>query len=533
MNIVANRFRSLICKLAGTVAVSLFGWNASAAPAPKLEFSAFDLQLAQGISSSPGLAAFYGANGLRPVFTGDDSSAEARRQALIAAMRTAPAHGLPASRYGAAELESLSDGVDPQTEARFARALALWSGDVGNGLVDPRKTDPMNKRDVIDVDLVAVMTAMLGGDPAKAIEAIAPRSQDYLRLKAMLGDTVKLVVPSHLAEITDGVYKPGSRGPGVAELRDRLASIGFTAGAADPTLFDDALADALSRYQDAAGLPADGVAGPQTIGRLNGGAGPEARRLMIAMERMRWLNGHDLSARHIWVNVPSFMAEIRDAGETEFETRVVVGKPDPDWETPEFSDVMEFVVPNPRWNVPQSIAAASYLGKLRANPNALSHLDVVDRNGRIVPRSQVDFNRYSDRNFPYRLRQKPSADNALGLVKFMFPNPWNIYLHDTPSKSLFGNRDRASSHGCVRIGDPFDLAYRLLRGNSDDPQALFQRMLDTGEEKWIKLKEPLPIHLVYFTAIPSADGRLRTYRDVYGRDALVWQAMQKASQPGS
>ncbi|TKW66218.1 MAG: peptidoglycan-binding protein [Paracoccus denitrificans] len=531
MNEFANRLRRAALMGAALAALPV---AVAAFPAPKLDFNDFEMQLAETVASDPGLAAFYGAHALQPVFLGDEAAP--RRAALLDAVATAPQHGLPPQRYNTAGLSRDTSASDVATEILYARALSRWANDVSNGLVDPSDTDSMNKREVIPVDMAALLEGMTASDPAVALAALPPQNPEYLLMKDMLSKQASMVAPPGTPEVASGVYKVGAKGPEVANLRLRLASIGFEAAtpAQDAQLFDEGLADLVASYQQAAGLPDDGVAGPKTLAQLNGtGTGSQTRRLMIAMERMRWLNGHDLGARMVWVNIPSYMGEIREGGQTTFETRVVVGKSDPDWETPEFSETMEFVVPNPRWNVPRSIAAQSYLSKLRANRYAVAHLDVVDRNGRVIPRDQIDFNKYSDSSFPYTLRQKPSEDNALGLVKFMFPNPWNIYLHDTPSKGLFSNTNRAASHGCVRVGKPFDLAYELLRGNSDDPKALFERVLSTGEERWIKLEEPLPIHLVYFTTIPGPDGQLRNYADVYGRDARVWEAMQKAAEAGS
>ena len=167
-----------------------------------------------------------------------------------------------------------------------------------------------------------------------------------------------------------------------------------------------------------------------------------------------------------------------------------------------------------------------YLPRLQANRHALSHLDVVDGQGRVLSRDGIDFARYSAASFPFRLRQKPSDDNALGVVKFIFPNPWNIYLHDTPSKHLFANRVRADSNGCIRIGDPVDLAHALLSRQTDDPATMFQRARDREREVWLKLEPPVPVHLVYFTAWPDADGTVRLFEDIYGRDARIWQALE-------
>ncbi|MFM2366047.1 MAG: hypothetical protein RIR95_655, partial [Pseudomonadota bacterium] len=199
-----------------------------------------------------------------------------------------------------------------------------------------------------------------------------------------------------------------------------------------------------------------------------------------------------------------------------------------DTRTPEFSDEMEYMVVNPSWGVPRSITVKEYLPLLQRNANAVSQLDVVDRSGRVIPRSAVNFASYSAKSFPFGLRQKPSESNALGLVKFLFPNTNNIYLHDTPSKNLFAKDVRAYSHGCIRLGDPFDFAYALLAVQSDDPQAEFAEVLDSGRETSIILDQHVPVHLVYFTAWPNAKGEIEYRNDIYGRDALILDALVAA-----
>lgn len=164
---------------------------------------------------------------------------------------------------------------------------------------------------------------------------------------------------------------------------------------------------------------------------------------------------------------------------------------------------------------------------LQRNPNAVGHLQVIDGRGRVVPRGAVNFAAYSASSFPFGLRQPPSDGNALGKVKFMFPNKYNIYLHDTPAKALFANEVRAFSHGCIRLGDPFDFAYTLLAKQTSDPKGLFQGHLDTDNESSVSLDIPVPVHLVYYTAWPTKDG-MAYRRDVYGRDGLLFDALTKA-----
>ena len=165
---------------------------------------------------------------------------------------------------------------------------------------------------------------------------------------------------------------------------------------------------------------------------------------------------------------------------------------------------------------------------MQRNPNAAGHLKIVDSRGRVVPRSAINFAAYSARSFPYSMRQPPSDGNALGLVKFIFPNQYNIYLHDTPSKSLFAREVRAFSHGCIRLSYPMDFAYALLAAQTDDPVGLFKSHLATGQESSVILDVPLPVHLVYFTAYPSNTGRIEYRRDVYGRDAAIFRALTDA-----
>lgn len=496
--------------------------------APRLDFSAEEMALAQAVAGDPGLAAFYGQNGLKTIFLGDAGAA--RRAAVQAAIGTAPDHGMPLSRY---RVEVLAAAANPTTlanEVAFAHSLSRFAADLTGGFVTPASVSPQIHRQVERPPLAEVLRDFAAAaDPAAYLAGLAPKDPRYLALQSALQHRAALAAPAGTPRAPEGLWRVGAHDPRLGDLRARLASVGFVAGdAADPAAYDEGLAAAVAAYQDAAGLPADGVAGPQTIQRLNAGHDRQTRAILVAMERMRWMGGHDLNARHVWVNVTDYTVRIFDGGDEVFRTRAVMGKTNPDMQTPEFSDEMASVVVNPSWNVPPGMFARDYFPRLQKNRNAVAHLDVVDRRGNVVPRDSIDFSRYTASNFPYRLRQKPSDGNALGLVKFIFPNPWNIYLHDTPTKHLFGESTRAFSNGCVRVGDPFDLAYQLLSQQTDNPKAMFQRALDSKRETWLQLRPKVPVHLVYFTAFPDANGEIRFYSDIYGRDAQVWDAMAKA-----
>ena len=291
--------------------------------------------------------------------------------------------------------------------------------------------------------------------------------------------------------------------------------------------YDGSIERAVQEFQINTGLEATGIASETTIAELNVSPEDRLKSVLVAMERERWMN-IDRGDRYVWVNLTDFSAKIIDHGKVTFATRSVIGKNVSDRRTPEFSDQIEFMVINPSWNVPRSITTKEYLPLLQRNPNAAGQLNIIDRNGRIVPRGAVNFAAYTAKTFPFSMRQAPSEDNALGLVKFMFPNPYNIYLHDTPSKSLFAQEVRDFSHGCIRLRDPIDFAHALLAVQSTDPTGEFDRFLSTGRESSVKLATPVPVHLVYFTAHPASKGKMGYRRDVYGRDALIYNALIEA-----
>ncbi|AGT08593.1 L,D-transpeptidase family protein [Paracoccus aminophilus] len=503
----------------------------AAAPAPRLVFSDSEMALAQAVARQPGLAAFYGTNGLTPIFTGTESAA--RRAALIEAVSRAAENGLPASRYEVERLRALDaeGGNSPEAELVFARVFARWTHDISGGVLEPTKVDPSIKRVVLRRSTDELLHDYAQSpDPTGLLTGIEPQDPHYLALKKALGGKNELVAPAKLKEVEPGLWKVGMTGEPVVALRARLAAMGFDAGkpVTASSVFDAPLAAEVAKFQDRVGLPSDGVAGPKTVARINRKAGGGDHGILVALERMRWMNGHDLNARMVWVNLPEFNARVMENGAEVFETRTVIGRASEDRMTPEFSDRLSYLVVNPRWNVPRSITVKEYLPRLQANRNAVSQIDIVDGNGNIISRDRIDFSKYTAANFPYRMRQKESDDNALGQVKFIFPNPWNIYLHDTPTKHLFGQSARAYSHGCIRIGRPVDLAHELLSGQVKDPAATYQKALDTKKETWLALKPTIPVHLVYFTTFPDANGRIQRFTDVYGRDGAVYDALMRA-----
>ena len=320
--------------------------------------------------------------------------------------------------------------------------------------------------------------------------------------------------------------EPGDRGAAVVKLRNRLHRLGYLGRSASQT-YDSQIEAAVQQFQADHGLEQDGVAGGSTLQEINVSAEKRLQSVLVAMERERWTN-FERGERHIWVNLTDYTAKVVDDGKVTFRTRSVVGANKSDRRSPEFSDEMEHMVINPTWNVPRSIAVKESLPQLQRNPNAVGHLRLIDGSGRAVARDGQDFTQYTPRNFPFDIKQPPSRRNALGLVKFMFPNRHNIYLHDTPAKNLFSRETRAYSHGCIRLHQPFEFAYTLLARQDETPKETFHRILKTGRETQVDLDQHIPVHIVYRTATIPAKGKANYRRDVYGRDALIWQALQSA-----
>ncbi len=496
----------------------------------RAQTSAFTQSLAASASSDADIAEWYRSTGYQTLWTGPADAS--RRAAFLNAIGAARDHGLPVPRYDAraltAALQSAeTEGDRGRVEVEMTRAYLAWARDLTSGALDPKAVDAGIVREINRIEPKVLLTRISNGDPEAVLDWLLPSSPQYVQLmKAKLALEAQIANGGWGETVPAASLAPGDSGPAVVALRDRLVRMGYLAPTAVAS-YDRALQAAVTSFQLNHGLTADGSAGEGTVAEINLGPEERLKSVIVAMERERWMH-IDRSVKHIWVNLPDFRAKIMEDGKTVFETRVVIGKNVPDQRSPEFSDEMEHMVINPSWGVPRSIIVKEYLPLLQKNPNAVGHLQVVDGRGRVVSRGSVNFAAYNARNFPYALRQPPSDGNALGKVKFMFPNQYNIYLHDTPSKSLFDKEVRAYSHGCIRVADPFDLAHELLSWQTDNAEAEFEAALESGRETMVKLKQHLPVHLVYFTAYPDAKGRMTYRRDVYGRDAALWGALAEA-----
>ncbi|MEJ2135766.1 MAG: L,D-transpeptidase family protein [Desulfofustis sp.] len=329
--------------------------------------------------------------------------------------------------------------------------------------------------------------------------------------------------------------KKGFVGTENTELRKRLAAEGFLPERIENEngMFDDELEQAVRRYQLRYGLDADGVVGPRTLSSLAVSIEERTLQIVMNMERWRWLP-QTLGKRHVMVNIADFRLEAVDDGTRVLEMKAIVGKGYR--RTPVFSDQIRYLVLNPTWNIPPSIAVKDKLPLIKEDPSYLKVQKIRVFKGlgadmQEIEGDSIDWSTVKARGFPYSLRQDPGPHNALGRIKFMFPNKYNVYLHDTPSRELFGKSSRSFSSGCVRIEKPVELAAYFLLRNTQWSYEAIQGAIDKGTEQTIKLGQPVPVHLLYWTAFPDDSGSIQFRPDIYGRDLLLKEAWLSATPP--
>ncbi|WP_054697841.1 L,D-transpeptidase family protein [Desulfosarcina cetonica] len=368
------------------------------------------------------------------------------------------------------------------------------------------------------------------------MESLHPERTAYQRLRKARQRYEAMRQAGGWPVIPDGpTLRQGSTGSRVAALIQRLEVGGdFVASPAtdlnEDLFFDDPLAAAVKRFQTRHGLTPDGAVGKRTLAALNVPIDRRISQLDLNMERWRWYPD-DFGKRYVLVNIPAFELDVVDAGETTTKMRVVVGKNRRP--TPIMSSEMTYMEVNPYWTVPIKIARKDILPKVIKDPAYLSRQGIRvfagwDRHAPEIQPTQIAWRDVSRRNFPYRLRQEPSKHNALGRIKFMFPNPHSVYIHDTPHKSLFKRDRRNFSSGCVRVEKPVTLAGDLLRNQGWDEDRL-KSAITSGKRRSIRLKTALPVHLVYFTAWVDDKGDTHFRNDIYGHDTRLLQAMHAFS----
>jgi len=476
----------------------------------------------------------YGAYDASPLFLEADGLAM-RARAVIAAIADAEADALDPSHFPVAELQRAVDGVDARTptadqlaaaDLQLAAAYVAYAEDMLTGQLDPREVSQAWHIDPQQTDVdSAVARALRESRFDQALAAMRPQNDDYALLRRELARYRELAAKGGWSTVPAGAaLKPGERAPAarLQALRARLATEGLlgsgdSAASRDSApatgdVYDATLAGAVARFQARHGIVVDSILGAETVTSLNVPAEYRLAQIAANMERHRWLP-RSLGSRYVLVNVPAFRLEAFEGGKPALTMNVVVGAEFDDRSTPTFADSMSYVVFRPYWNVPEEIAEKEIYPKAAADPGYFEarNYEEVTENGKT------------------RVRQKPGGDNSLGLVKFMFPNQFAIYLHDTPEKSLFQQDVRAASHGCIRLEQPERLAQWVLGW---DEARVRQAMESGADDAHVDLTQKVPVYIAYFTAY-ARDGGLYFGNDVYDRDRTIVQAISPAARPGA
>jgi L,D-transpeptidase YcbB len=434
---------------------------------------------------------------------------------LNTAIAQAPEDGLLAQDYFAKTLSR--PDLDPAsrevlaTEALIRLAYSLRFGKINPALLDPN-WNYSRRLDGID-PVTWVRDTLTRGDIPAALAKIRPDGQYYRDLRQALADYRTLAAHGGWQPVPAGAtLKPAMDDPRVPALRARLRAEKLLDAEGQGQHYDAALAASVMNFQRRQGLSPDGAIGPGTLAALNVPVAARIATLRLNLERLRWVF-RDFAPEFVVVNVAGFNAAYVKQGKTLWQGRAIVGKPFR--QTPLFKAQIAYLEFNPTWTVPPTILREDMLPKIRANRQYLQqkNLEVIDGGGRVIDPARVDWQR-----FTYTLRQKPGPTNALGQVKFMFPNQHAVYLHDTPARELFGQSERAASSGCIRVERPLELAEVLLQDASQWNRAAIAAVVAAGRTTRVNLPRKVPVMLLYLTAFPAPDGAPQFRRDLYGRD---------------
>lgn len=495
------------------------------------------------------------ARAQRPVWTGADGRPTAQARAAIAILRDAGSRGLRPADYDAgaiaAQAAELGRGTDgAAATAAFGdaltRAMVRFITHLHEGRVSPEAMGFHLPDAHRNVDFAAMALAVSrAADVRAAITAAEPPYLGYAALERTLGRYRTLANDTALANVPlpTRTLRPGDRFAGASALRRFLTALGdatgsaATAAAADIT-YDATLADAVRRFQRRHGLDVDGVLGRATRAQLRVPLAARVTQMELTLERWRWLPDVP-PARYAVVNIPAFRLYVfeddRAGTHPELRMNVIIGRADQRRLTPVFAGTMREVVFRPYWDVPLGIVQREEVPRLRRNPGyaVRQSLEIVsggESDARVYAMTGANLDRVASGSL--RLRQRPGPSNALGLVKFVFPNAYSVYMHGTPAQELFSRARRDFSHGCIRVEDPPSLAALVLRGQPGWDAAAIDSAMHGSRTVHVPIERPLGVFVLYATAVVATDGTVYFYPDLYGRDAILARALRAAAPAG-
>lgn len=519
----------------------------------RMEVVQQDHQQALRINDTPLLATellttYYERRGFEPVWTHSDRP-RSRVDQLLTALQRSENQGLRPNDYRGGEIESvlrtLRSRTDQESEVNLRRltdlellctnAFLLYGSHLLEGRLNPNTITPSWSLDRRQSDLLSVLDEGLkSGSVRSALERLRPQQKEYDALVDALDRYRHIADNGGWDLLPEGsTLKQGVQGDHVKTLRERLqATRDLPSKETGNDVFDETLKTAVLHFQERHGLDTDGVVGPSTRRALNVPVDRRVQQIKNNLERWRWLP-QNLGTRYVLVNIAAFHLWVIENGEQVLEMRVVTGKPYR--QTPVFSDQISYLVFSPYWHVPHSLATRDLLPTFKKDPSRVTKQNFQILQGwgaqaRPLDPESIDWSSLSANHFPYRLRQGPGPQNALGQVKFMFPNEHNVYLHDTPTRTHFSLSERSFSSGCIRLERPIDLAEYLLRETPNWSRQRIEQSVGQESEVTAVLNQPVPVHLLYWTAWADTDGTVHFRNDVYQRDTEVESALD-ASLP--
>ncbi len=417
-------------------------------------------------------------------------------------------------------------------------AFFSFGSHLSEGIVDPYSNNFNWHIKKPRKNLTKIFQTMLYDDNLKGfVDPLQPHHSGYLRLKTALLKYMNIKKSGCWHEVpVGGTMRKGDHGTGISALRSRLIISGDLTDSSNnnQTYFDDVLEEGVRRFQARHGFEVDGVVGSKTLAALNVPAEDRIRQIRLNMERWRWLP-QDLGERHIMVNTADFKLNVVENEKTTESIRAIVGKREKP--TPVLSRKIRYLELNPYWNIPHNIAINDIIPSIKKDPGYLADNNIRifenwEEDARELNPESIDWNKITRKNFVYRFRQDPANSNALGRVKFIFPNKYSIYLHDTPARNLFNMAKRTFSSGCIRIEKPMKLAAYLLK---DNPKWNLEKLIVTvkrKKNKAILLSHPINIHILYWTAWVDKDGIINFRDDIYAWDSQLNIALnEKATSP--
>jgi len=395
------------------------------------------------------------------------------------------------------------------------------------GKVDPEKEGANWKMKRKDPELrldLKLEEALAGNNIDKGLDLLAPRYHAYWMMKEELAFYLGLNKQLWPAILSDIAIKPGESNQLLPKIRERLIKLRYQLSDSISITFDEELEKQLKKFQDDWGLNSDGVIGKSTLEDLNNPPVKLISQLKVNMERYRWLP-LQVTEKYIIINIANFKLDLIAGTDTLISMRVIVGK-DPR-KTPVFNDRISYIVFSPSWTVPLTILQDDVIPELLKGPEYLEkrNMKLLRHNGSELAYSDIDWSMVSKDNFPYIVRQDPGPANALGRVKFMFPNIYDVYIHDTPSKGFFALDSRDISSGCIRVEKPFDLAVLLLSDSPEWSPVNIRIAMEQDKEQTVRVKIPVDVVLIYLTAWTDGKDRIQFRKDVYQRDEIILEAL--------